>query len=723
MSNFRKALGIVLGASVSLFATAAHAQTETATETEAFDAGDIIVTAQRREQNLQKVPVTISVLTADAAMRLGINSTTDLAASVPGLNITQSFSSPTFYLRGVGHADVNTGQEMPTALYIDGVYVATTVGSIFSFNNIERVEVLKGPQGTLFGRNATGGVIQVVTKTPSHTPSVSASATYGNYDRYELNFYGTTGLSDTLAADLAVYQMDQSDGWGRNVLTGKKVNLGRELSIRSKLFWTPDDRTSVTLTGDYSRQKTDIGTSTAVRPGALGFDGVTTNQGFYNITSEVDDIHTRYHQWGATLNVKHDFDFARIVSISAYHDLREHVVGYDGDGTPFAGLVAGRFAPAKTFTQELQLQSLPGSKIQWIGGLYFLHQKTGTEPLDLSGAAVAPFPGFVFYQTVKQTTKSYAAFAEATVPIIDDDTHFTAGIRYTSDKRRMTGSNADSFGTVYPPVTPQSKRWSRPSWRAVLDHQFNPRIFGYAQYSRGFKSGQFNLIAPGDPPVKPEQLDAFELGLKTKLFDNRLRLNVAGFYYDYKDIQVQTVIPAGTRIVNAASARMKGIDVDFDLAISRDFHLGGGLSYLDGKYKSFENAPFLAPLPTGGNMSFTGDASGNRLVNAPKWQANLNASYVIPSSIGDFTLAGQYAYNSGFFFTADNRPRQHAYDLVNGSIEWRATSREFGVRLWAKNITKEKYVSSSNNISALGDQYAPAPPRTYGGTLFVNFGK
>jgi iron complex outermembrane recepter protein len=679
---------------------------------------EIVVSAQRREQDSQKVPIAISTVSEKDAERMGIRSTDELAAVVPGLSYFQLFNGAAFFIRGIGKSDTNTGQELPVAVYVDGVYLATPTGGIFSLSNIDHVEVLKGPQGTLFGRNATGGVVQVITKQPQQEPSLDVSAGFANYGKQQESLYGTTGITPTLAADIATYYTSQSSGWGHNLNLNTDVYMPREFDLRSKWLWTPNDRTSVTLAGDFSNVYSDVGTALAIWPASVGFLGYR-NVGWYNIDSDISPF-SAYQQFGVALTAKEDFDWSQFNSISSYHDLKERV-NYDGDATPIFGEVAGRKYPADTLTQELQLLAPKSSTIQWIGGLYFLNQTTATNPLTISGLALGAGPTFLLNQDASQHTDSYAAYSEATFPIVGDDTHLTTGARYTVDKRELWSKSNDNFGDPYPTID-QSAKWSSPTWRAVLDHQFTPDVFSYLQYSRGFKSGQFNVIAPSSPPVKPEKIDSYEFGTKTMLFDRRLRLNGSVYYYKYTDIQLTRVIVGGNELYNAAEAKAKGADGDFDFAVTSNFELKGGVSYFDGDYSSFPNAPGFYPAVGGGNNAVTIDATGKFMIDSPKWEGNLAAAYTLPTAVGSFTLTALYSVNSGYFFEPDNRVKQPEFNIVNATLEWKTLSQAFGVRLWGKNLTDAEYVSF-NTENAFGDQYSVSPPRTYGFDLLYHFGK
>src|SRR5262245_29592589 len=230
---------------------------------------EIVVTAQRRAENMQDVPIAVSAVTADTLRTLGAVDVLDLASTAPGLYVGRQLASPLIYLRGIGTTSTQGGQESPTALYVDGVYYAELPGLNFEFNNIERIDVLKGPQGTLFGRNATGGLVQIITKDPSQDRSLDIGFTVGNYETYGGKLYATTGLGDNLAADIAFVGSDQGEGWGRNVTLDVETGLTDTYGARSTWLWTPSDATSVRASVDYTKAETTVGLSRQPAPGSL----------------------------------------------------------------------------------------------------------------------------------------------------------------------------------------------------------------------------------------------------------------------------------------------------------------------------------------------------------------------------------------------------------------------------------------------------------------------
>jgi iron complex outermembrane receptor protein len=275
---------------------------------------EIVVTAERRSESLQNVPVSVSAISADAAKAMGITGTEDLTTAVPGLVFSRTSNAGVPYIRGIGNNNPSLGDESAVAVYVDGVYIPSLIGNILDLNSIQQVEVLKGPQGTLFGRNATGGVIQIITKQPSHTPSLDAEIGYGNYGTATARIYGTTGITPSLAADIAGYYENQSEGFGSNLATGLPAYRSKQDSFRSKWKLTLDD-TDVTLSLDSSQRRDEQGTAIRQINGSL-IGGIVV-PGFYN----VDQNNPSYgvvHDAGVSVTVKHDLHWAQVVSISSY---------------------------------------------------------------------------------------------------------------------------------------------------------------------------------------------------------------------------------------------------------------------------------------------------------------------------------------------------------------------------------------------------------------------
>ena len=687
---------------------------------------EIVVTAQKRKENLQDVPISISVATADTMQKAGISSTNDLMGVTPAVNVTRVTQSPLVFIRGVGTENSTTGEEGSNPIYVDGFYNPSLAGSVFSFNNVERIEVLKGPQGTLFGRNATGGAINVITKDPSSTPAASGSIGYGNHQTVETSAYLTGGLADHLAADFAGYYTNQNQGWGTNLTTGKQVDKSREVALRSKLQYR-DDRTEATLGADFSHSNSDYAIATEPVPGAFTPGLLQTYTGNpYNIRENVRPGGF-VDQWGVNLRVAHELDAVQLVSMSSYRRIRANFA-LDQDGSSLPLVDADFFSTTQVVTQEAQVQSLPSSKIQWILGGFYLHSKAESNPLLLSGLAYAAVGGSdARYGT--GVTDSAAGYAQATVPL-GAYTDITGGVRYTHDKKSL--DFVELLGTeTTPTLTKQaSKDWSKPTWRGAISHRFSDALNVYGSVSRGYKSGAFSLINPYNAPVNPETLTAYEAGFKSDLLERRLRFNASYFHYDYKDLQLYQIVQGQQILLNAAAAKIDGIDADISAVPIEHLTLTTASSYLIRRqYTQFSNAPAEQrnPIPPnctvggpcGGNTPTVVDASGNDMIRAPKITASFSANYDVPTSVGAFGFNGTLLYNSGFAWDPSNRTKEPSYYLVNGQISWQAPSEKYRVRFWGKNLFNRVYRSYFTD--AITDIASYGPPRTYGLALDVNF--
>ena len=725
------------------------AETQTAQAREAVEqtgVEEIIVTANKRAENQQDVPISIAAFTGETLKTLGIQSTVDLPQVTPGLSLTRTLVGSNAFLRGVGTTTAGYSTEVPIATYIDGLYLPNSAASSFSFNNIERIEVLKGPQGTLYGRNTTGGLIHVITKEPGRVASVDMAASYASYDTVQANFYGSTPISDTLAANVALLYIDQGDGWGRNQFLGADAFKFHDFGAQAKLRWEPGPNTRITLRGLYDRTVTDQGNSGFIFPGSVGTDG-SRNLGEFQVAYRIQPI-AKQRQYSLSLKAEHDFDFATLTSITGYINNRspsqQIQSGNLGTAVPGQGAIfLGGFQTAKTRSQELQLASnAADAAFKWIVGAFFYRDKTlvQTDVYALCVNNVCPPPtplrtaGF-------QKTKSYSAYGEGTYSITDS-TRITVGLRYTSDEKSLAGSITPIPGRPnsvpalpaafvdfpgkpfagFPNGIDTNVTFNKLTYKLVLAQDFGDDVHAFASYNRGFKSGGYNPIAFTNPPSKPEVLDAFEVGLKSELFDRMVRFNVSGFYYDYKDIQLRSTappaLPGGSILFNAAAARIKGVDADFVVAPARGLTINGGFVVLEAKYHSFPGGTCTTPrviagAVLGGFASAPCDLSGNRLPSAPKFSYSIGVTYAFDTPIGGFELNANDGYKSDYPWEPDNRLKQEAYHLVNASITWTPDDSEFSLQLFARNLFDEYYFSSGAETAG-NDVYLPAAPRTYG---------
>ena len=635
-------------------------------------------------------------------------------------------------IRGLGSVGSGAGMEPPIAFYVDGVYYGAALSNIFSFNNIERVEVLKGPQGTLFGRNATGGLIQIVTKDPKDSLGIEARMGYGNYQTVSGSLYVTGPVADNLSADLAFQGTHMGEGYGKNLVTGNDVNqINHDISVRSKWMWSQGG-TTARLSLDYS----DIDNSmsgqrlvegTATPPPFLATDG----GGKWDI-SHNEDPSLRIKTGGVTLKVNHEFNAVELVSISAYRKT-DFDLGYDYDYGPVLGRSVRMHQKDKQFSQELQLLSRGSGPFSWVlGGYYYNAESSYKPPVEIAyfGGAAPPL-GNKLINGAKLGTESIAGFAQGTYKLFDR-LGFTAGLRYTHEKKsledafsyfiRPDGTINTVAGNVVVPDT--SSTVNKLTWRLALDFQMTDDLLAYVSYNRGFKSGGYNGVALTVPPFRPESIDAYEVGFKSTLLDRRVRFNGAFYYYDYKDVQVKLQVATGTATYNGPSAEIYGVDLDLEVKPTDNLYMKFGYQYAHGKYKDFTGALFAQQAPLGYYLVTPGDASGNRTVLTPKHTLAASAFYDIDLGPSKLTLNGSYYYNSGYFTEPDNLLKQKSYNLVNASVKWTGPNENVSVTVWGQNLTNTavanvlgmQLTSQAAPYNALA-RVSYAPPRTYGVTL------
>jgi iron complex outermembrane receptor protein len=718
---------VVRAEKASAAASPAAASTRTSVQAPALDT--VVVSATRRAENLQDVPIAVSAFSGSDLAKAGINGISDLAQLTPGLNVGNRGTARTIFLRGVGSLGVSAGDEPSVATYIDGVYQSNPFTSAVKFNNVERVEVLKGPQGTLYGRNATGGLINIVTLDPRHDPSGSVELSYGNYDTRKVSAYGTAGLTDSLAADLAVYYEDQKEGYGENVFTGDDVRGTRDISLRSKWLYEPSDYTQVRFTANYSNVKSSTGMARAMQPGSIGADGVTSAPSdFYDINADID-ADKRLESSSASLQIRHDFERLAFISTTAFGQYRQLDVA-DNDATPAPVLGQRVRYASSTYTQEFQLQSTGDGGLKWMVGAFFLEDQARSDPqgTGLYGLAFYPYTGVNYIGSLD--TSSQALFGELVIPL-GASTNLTLGGRLTHDKKTQDartdfldcpgGCEGREHVALSIPVDAEES-WTEPTWRAIVDHRFNDLLMVYGSYSRGYKSGTFNTVQADGVSIDPETLDAYEVGLKADLFKQRLRLNLAAFRYDYKDIQLPVSRGSTQVTVNAASSTIKGVDLDGVWSVSKGFDVHFGAAWLDATFDKFTDAPCTSRDSSGATVGHTCDVSGRDLVQTPHSQFNLGLSYQLPTELGDFELTANYWRTGKFYLDVDNRLPQDAYGLLNAEMRWSPRGQDdLSLALFGENILDEEYTTLQYAQVGLGDSYAPGIPALFGVRLKQTF--
>jgi outer membrane receptor protein involved in Fe transport len=686
--------------------------------------GDIVVTAQRRSERLQDVPISVSAISGSALASAGVTNVQDLGQLVPTLSVTSAVGFTITFLRGVGSTAIGPGIENPVAIYLDGVYYASTASSLFDLTNIDRIEVLKGPQGTLFGRNATGGLIQVLTRDPTQDLRVNAHVGYGNYDTFTGDAYISGGIAPNLAADLSVQGGTSGDGYGTNLFNGDDTyRTNHNISVRSKWVLTASDTTTITAIGDFTDQRNSFNAHRLAI-------GTNANPAYNNPPQGGDewDQNTstsplfENRNYGGSLRIEHETGFANISNIAAYRESETQFI-FDADYTSVPFLAVDLLDREKQFSNEFQISSLAGSDLRWTAGIFYFNARGQYDPARVvfngdGTTAFPPFPLQVIETFGDQRTESVAGYGQATYEILPA-TNLTLGGRYTYERRELFGSDrgflADgtAIGPLGPDVNP-SITFNKPTFRVSLDHRVSAEVLAYASVNTGFKSGGFNTQNPRDPAYKPEELTAYEVGLKTDLLDRRLRLNLASYYYTYKNIQVPKIGLSSVGIINGASARIYGVEADFEAAVTNNFRLTGGAAYTNAEFEDFPDAPI--GTINGGVPVVTGDASGNRIAKTPRLQATLNMDYRIDLADSEVHLNTSINYNSGYFLEADNLFKQPRHVRINASVLWDIADR-YTIKAWVNNITNQAIIKYSGTIQDGSRNVSYEAPRTYGITL------
>jgi iron complex outermembrane receptor protein len=673
---------------------------------------EIIVTAQKRSENIQSVPITISAFSAEDLTKMGVSSTMSIGEITPGLQMSKQVGSATPYLRGIGTRASNNGVESPVATYVDGMYVGSLLGAVLELNNIERIEVLKGPQGTLFGRNATGGLIQVITKDPTQDMQARFTASYGSKGTWGGKAYISGGISENLTADLAISAQRMDKGFGKNITTGNRAYYDEYTTIRSKWVWTPTEDTTIKLIGTYAEVENDFGiTRQCIQPG--GCFGSSQLPNFHDTASNLDNG-VKGKSKSVNLQVDHKMGSIDLRSITTYLTSKyDHA--FDQDAGPVGGVDAFFINSYKTFSQEFQLKSDNDGAFNWIAGLFYWHNKVGTK-IDIPQAGP-----FLVDNTL--TTKSIAGFGEVNYAF-SDKTKLTVGLRYTKDKRTLAGeSMVPGFVSPYT----QHKSFDKFTYRAVLDHHFTDSTMAYLSYNRGFRSGVFNtaIFFPA-APVGSETIDAYEAGVKGDYFDRKLRLNFSTFLYKYKDQIVQVPIPGGADLRNAASSKIWGLELEGQFVPTENLSFRFGGSYMHGRYQTHKScasnliAPDLFGPGLPGTTSGTlGDCSGNVTAQTPKFTGYLGAVYDIPTESGLFSINASAAYNNGFYWEEANQLFEDSYTIVNGEISF-APNDKLKLRVFGRNLLNTNY-SVFTTAEAFGYIASAAPPRTWGVAVDVSF--
>jgi len=731
---------------------------------------EIVVTAQKRSENLQNVPIAVTAITSAELSASNIETQQSLPRLTPNLNFTQESQFVSAYIRGVGTTYALPGLESSVSVYLDDAYMARASSALFSLNDVERIEVLKGPQGTLYGRNATGGAIRIITNDPQPGFEANYAVTYGTDNRLAVESMVNIPIDERVELRVAALH-DKDDGYVRNLAPGGRTDLNdrNEDDIRAKLLIKPFDNFRINLSGDYmSKRDADGDAYTNLFPGAPEQIGAALGGGvshsFYgtysNTGSDGKTPKTGANIFGngGTLRIDYDVGPATLSSITIYRYLSEMNLG-DVDATGADLENFGNSALTKQYTQELQATSHWSYPVNYVAGLYYLRE-TASDLANVSGDAIGPGLDFAGAGLVHVT--SLAPYAQLDYAV-SDRFSIIGGARYTKETKDLIysegiigplapdgnpgpGATAAPLGVC---TAPGETLCAAPRARNTFD-QFTPKLtlsykpaegyLLYATYAKGFKSGGFSLPAFGTPDsVKPETLDDYELGWKMET--GTFRFNGAAFYYKYRDLQIAVIDPntSTVHIENAAAANPSGVEFDFTWAPLRAVELGAGGGYLNAKYTSFTGDDYvpcgqvpdlsastagaiagkqaaIASCAKGGGLGLADVAGRNldgyALPNSPRFSGYLRGQFTQPLSagLGTITFSSILNYRSVAYFDQAQRYADRSRTLLSANLTWKSAHSRYFLSLYGENLTGVEY-NEVVTLLAIGGFRVPAPPR------------
>jgi iron complex outermembrane recepter protein len=682
---------------------------------------DIVVTAQRRSENLQKTPISIAALTPAALENKGIHDITDLRAVVPSLQVTphpNSAVTARVFIRGVGNNDDQITADPSVAVYLDGVYVARSQGLAGDLADIERIEVLRGPQGSLYGRNATGGAINYISKAPELGAfEGNQSFTYGNLGQFRSRTRVNVPIGDTLAVEFG-YLHAQKDGFVKNLGTGvKRWGDQRRDAYRGAIHWQPN----ASLDLRYTYDRSDIGDTPAFAA-AVPLYPVKAKRPSAGSPFVRDllrnDVTAQGHNLTATWDAANELTLKSITGYRKLHNFSNQN-SFAGVLGPFPITLSKFDQKQNQFTQEVQaIGKLMDGRLEYVlGGYYFDESADSFDTTSVRGRAPID-------RTVSIRNKAYAVYGQATLrPAVVDGLYLTGGLRWSRDERHATRQETARPASAPAIVGPQAtgdRNFSNVSPSFVVGYEVSDAINVYAKYARGYKTGGYNVrsttVQRFNEGYGPETLNSYEIGIKSSLLDNRLRANLALFRSDYKDIQVNVQVdplnPAATDVFNAGKARIKGAEFDLTARPTQALTVGFNYAYLDAKYLQILNQ-------SGADIT-----RRYTYVEAPKHTISTNIEYVFPeTSIGRPSIyVDYYMQSKKRTSSADPRYVVGDYGLLNARVSLSDIPVGIGslkLSAFGKNLTNTNYYIAHYQGAVPAAIFGE--PRTYGLELSLNF--
>jgi iron complex outermembrane receptor protein len=709
--------------------------------------GEIVVTARRTEERLQRVPASVSAFNERALDRIQAQDTTGLQGAVPNLNIVQgrgSSNATNIYIRGIGQPDALQTFDPAVGVYVDDVYLSRIRGNQLDLLDVDRIEVLRGPQGTLYGKNTIGGAIKYVTRKPGQQLRADGSITVGTYHQFDVKAAVSGPVSDTLSLGVAFIR-SKHEGYVRDPVLDRRYNDKNSWGVRGALAFTPSSRFRFDLDADYSRDNDALNVGAPINELRHLFSNtvivpLAQNPSDYDFKARTTPglpNSTRLKHWGIAGTATYDIsDGLALKSITAYRKLHtKDYIDIDATQAEVGDVLVD--VHQHQVSQEFQL-AYTSDRLTGVAGLYYLSERNASHQEAFADDLVdlTPFRGLfpdfllgpsnfpTFLRTIDDDlkTKSYAAYANASYTIVPN-VRLSAGVRWTKETKdyfrtTSTFSSSPLLNSVAPFVfAPPKGKWTDVSPMASLDWQVTPTTMLYVRVAKGFQSGGFNGRANDlatTTKYDPEKVLSYEGGFKTTIL-NRVRVNGAVFYNDYRDFQARvsgiatdptTGLPDPVlSVLNAGKLSIKGAELEANWTPLDGLLLDTQIGYLDAKYKEFDDAQFSA---FGGSRAFQTPAF------SPKWTLRTGAQYSFGlGSMGGITIGGQTRYRSRQALAVDNTfvntkteikgLFQDGYWLEDARIVWEDPSKKFAVGLYGYNLTNRLYKTDAQEFSSIGN--------------------
>ena len=711
---------------------------------------EIVVTARKREESIQDTPISISAYSSNELHGLQVDNLSQISDATPGLMfdkgaaIAGSPVASSIFIRGIGQTDFTLVTDPGVGVYLDGVYIARSVGGVLDTLDFEQVEVLRGPQGTLFGKNTIGGAIDIKSGLPDDEFGGHVELKTGSDDRIDVKGTVNVPVSEWLRGRISFADLNQ-DGYVTNINTGQDLNDTNATSVKFMFLAEPTDRLTMQISGDYTDRNEQSQSSRliaynpgsgvpafAIVPPAFACNG--TNQAASAldcttpyVTSTAEDLSSDLEMWGLALTAKYDFDSFSIKSITGYRKFDTRFAR-DADNSPSVIITTFDDMDQEQVSQEFQLSGTSlDSKLDWLLGLYYFQE-------DGYNRNVVPLSVFTVDSGGRVDNDQIAVFGQSTYEFIDN-WNFTFGIRYTEETKRFEPypqkivyngftsvalANAvgeltlggpaplpDAYGNPLRnggPLLPNngevfSEKFDDISIMATLDHQVTDDLLVYVSYAEGFKSGGFSQrvfpALPAPIPFGPEEVSVVEGGWKFTGLNNRLRLNGSVFYSEYDDIQVTAIVGVGPSTANAANGEVLGFEAELSTLPFDNFRIDANVSYMDAEFTEVDANAIAAGVI----------AEDSIFVNTPEWSWFIAPSYTLHTGTGNFILRGDFSWRDEVYNNALNTEtiKQDELFLINASLNFESSDGKWIATISGRNLTDEIYIITGNDeLASLG---------------------